>query len=135
LIVVDTSVAVPAALPWHVAHRLARSALPAAKTRAIAQVAIETYSVLTRLPPPERVSAEVARTYLREMFELPPLVLAAEAYSELLDLAAAEGITGGAVYDAIVAATAVEGGATLLTRDRRAVQTYRRVGAAYRLLD
>ena len=56
-------------------------------------------------------------------------------YSRLLDLAAAEGITGGAVYDAIVAATAVEGGATLLTRDRRAVETYRRVGADYRVLD
>jgi predicted nucleic acid-binding protein len=135
VIVLDTSVAVPAALPWHVDHGLARSALPAAKTRPIAQVLVETYSVLTRLPPPERVSADIARTYVREMFEPPPLILPAEAYSDLLDLAAQQRITGGAVYDAIVAATALDADATLLTRDRRAVQTYRRVGADYRLLE
>ena len=135
MIVIDTSVAVPAALPWHVAHRAAHSGLPAGKTKAIAHVVLETYSVLTRLPPPERVTAGVASTFLRELFELPPLVLPATKYFDLLDLAAAGGITGGAVYDAVVASTAVHAGATLLTRDRRAVPTYRRVGAAYRFLD
>jgi predicted nucleic acid-binding protein len=135
VIVLDTSVAVPAALPWHAAHRLARGALPAAKTRVIAQVAIETYSVLTRLPPPQRVTAGLARDYLRETFEFPPLCPAEKTYSDLLDRVAGEEITGGAVYDAIVAATAAESGATLLTRDRRATPTYRRVGVAYRFLD
>jgi predicted nucleic acid-binding protein len=135
VIVMDTSVAVPAALPEHVDHRSALSALPREKTRAVAQVAIETFSVLTRLPPSQRVPAALARSFLRETFEFPPLCLDASAYSELLDLVAAEGITGGAVYDAIVAATALEADATLLTRDRRALQTYRRVGVPYSLLD
>lgn len=135
MIVLDTSVAVPAALPEHVGHRSALAALPPGKTRAIAQVAVETYSVLTRLPPSQRVAANLARSFLHETFEFPPLCLAPETYARLLDLAAAEGITGGAVYDAIVGVTAVEGGATLLTRDRRAVQTYRRVGADYRFVD
>ena len=35
------------------------------------------------------------------------------------------GIAGGAVYDALVGATAIDHGCTLATRDRRAVDTYR----------
>ena len=134
MIVVDTSVAVPAALPEHVAHHAVLRALPRGKTRAIAHVALETFSVLTRLPPAQRVGADVAWGYLQSRLTFPPLVLAAKAYAELLEVAAAEVVTGGAIYDAVVAATAVEAGATLLTRDRRAVITYQRLGASYRLV-
>jgi predicted nucleic acid-binding protein len=134
VIVVDTSVAVPAALPAHVAHHVVRSTLPRGKMPAIAQVVIETYSVLTRLPSPQRVSAPVAREYLTKSFTFPPLILDAKAYGRTLELAAAEGITGSAIYDMVVAATAKEAGATLLTRDRRAVTTYQRLGVSYRLV-
>jgi predicted nucleic acid-binding protein len=134
VIVVDTSVAVAAALPWHEAHGAARSELSRAKPSVIAQVAIETYSVLTRLPPPQRVDATVAHGYLRETFELPPIVLSPKGHEGLLELAATERITGGAVYDAVVAATAHEAGATLVTLDRRATATYRLLGADYRLI-
>jgi predicted nucleic acid-binding protein len=134
VIAVDTSVAVAAALPWHEAHAVARSALPAPRPALIGQVAVETYSVLTRLRPPQRVPPAVARAYLAEAFASPPIVLAAEAYEHLLDLAVTERIAGGAVYDAIVGATARDVGATLLTLDRRAVPTYERVGVTYRLL-
>ena len=134
MITVDTSVAVAAALPWHEAHAVARSALPRTRPRLIAQVAIETYSVLTRLPAPQRVPAAVARDYLRDAFTFPPHVLRAESYDGLIDLSAAEGIAGGAIYDAIVAATAKQEGAMLLTLDRRAVTTYRQLEADYRLL-
>ena len=65
----------------------------------------------------------------------PPLTLSAQGYDRLLDAAANEDITGGAVYDAIVAATAVEAGATLVTRDRRAIPTYQRLRADYRLVE
>ena len=131
---VDTSVAVAAALPWHESHATAREALSPAKSPLLAQVAVETYSVLTRLPPPQRVPAWVARDYLREVFALPPVVLTAEGYSQLLDLAAAERIAGGSLYDALVAASAREAGATLLTLDRRAVTTYQLVSVDYRLI-
>jgi predicted nucleic acid-binding protein len=104
--VVDTSVVVAAALPWHESHGAARSALSRTKAALLAQVAVETYSVLTRLPPPSRVPASVAREYLGETFALPPLVLAPDGYLRLLDLAAAESIAGGALYDALVGATA-----------------------------
>lgn len=134
MITVDTSVAVAAALPWHEAHSAARAALPREKTRLPAQVAVETYSVLTRLPPPQRVPAAVARDYLRATFNLPPLVLTPDGHEDLLDLAAKAGITGGAIYDALVAATAKQAHATLLTLDRRALNTYQVLQVDHRLL-
>jgi predicted nucleic acid-binding protein len=134
MIVVDTSVAVATALPWHEAHANAVAALPRAKTALLAQVAVETYSVLTRLPPPQRVSADIAHAYLRETYAFPPLVLTRAGHDKLLARAAGESIVGGAVYDALVAAAAREARATLLTLDRRAVPTYERMGVQYRLI-
>ncbi len=52
----------------------------------------------------------------------------------LLARLAGEGIRGGAVYDALIGATALHHGATLLTMDRRARTTYDVVGAAYEAL-
>ncbi len=134
MIVVDTSVAVAAALPWHEAHATARGALPRTKTQLIAQVAVETYSVLTRLPPPHRVPAPVASGYLRETFAAPLLVLASDGYEGLLEVAADKSIFGGAIYDALVATAAREAGATLLTLDRRAVATYQLLRVEYELV-
>jgi len=45
------------------------------------------------------------------------------------------GIAGGAVYDALVAATAAEHGITLATRDRRAAETYRALDIDFELID
>ncbi len=42
------------------------------------------------------------------------------------------GISGGAVYDALVALAAREAGATLVTRDRRAASTYAALQARLR---
>ncbi len=134
MIVVDTSVAVAAALPWHQTHAAAVSALPRTKTRLLGHVAVETYSVLTRLPPPQRVPAAVAREYLTQEFTLPVAVLSPDRYERLLEVAAAEAIVGGGVYDAVVGATAVDLGATLLTLDRRALATYQLLEVDYRLV-
>jgi predicted nucleic acid-binding protein len=131
---VDTSVAVAAALPWHESHAAARSAIAGTRPPLVAQVAIETYSVLTRLPPPQRVPTSVAWGYLKETFALPPLVLAPDGCERLLDLAAAQRIAGGALYDALVGATAQEADATLLTLDRRAVTTYQLLRVDYHLV-
>ena len=135
MIVVDTSVAVAAALPWHESHREARAALPRVRTQLLAHVAIETFSVLTRLPPPHRVPPDVALAYLTTAFRAPEIALPAESYRSLLETAVAKGIAGGTVYDALVARTAQEAGGTLLTLDRRAARTYERVGVAHRLID
>jgi len=134
VIAADTSVVVPAALPWHESHARARSALDRARPRLLGPVAIETYSVLTRLPPPLRVPGRLAQDYLAQTFEEPILVLSPIGYRGLVETAAGEGILGGAIYDRLVAATAREAGATLLTRDRRAAAVYQLLGADYRLI-
>lgn len=128
--VVDTSVAVAAAVTWHEQHRAARAVAHA--TRLIGHVALETYSVLTRLPPPQRVPPAAAQAYLTRTFSLPVLTLDDDAHAALLEELARERVRGGAVYDAFVAATARAVGATLLTLDRRAEPTYRLLGVSYR---
>ena len=89
---------------------------------------METYSVLTRLPGDVRLTPLDAARLLRARFA-PPLVLGPDVAGGVPDLLAAVGIAGGAVYDALVALTAVQHGADLATRDRRARDTYERVGA------
>jgi len=45
------------------------------------------------------------------------------------------GVAGGAVYDALVAATVKHASATLVTRDRRAVPVYEAIGVRYEVLE
>ena len=100
----DTSVLVAAFASWHEHHRVARRALGG--VRLIAHSLLETYSVLTRLPPPHRVQARVAADFLEQVTTSPPLVLTATAMGALPRRLAESGITGGATYDALIAATA-----------------------------
>ncbi len=100
----------------------------------VAHAALETYSVLTRLPPPHRVAPEAVHTFLGGISSLPWLTLGPAAQLDLLRNLAREAIAGGAVYDALVGATSTAAGATLLTRDVRAGRTYRRLGVAFELL-
>ncbi len=88
----------------------------------------ETYSVLTRLPGDMRVAhADAAGLLKREFAE--PLVLGQNSATRLPEVLSELGITGGAVYDALVALAAVEHDADLATRDARAKTTYEAVGA------
>jgi predicted nucleic acid-binding protein len=133
VIAIDTSVAVAALASWHEQHGPAHAAV-ARGTRLIAQVAVETYAVLTRLPPPHRMPPELVLEFLRKAFSGAPLTLPPSDYLTLLTTVAAEGITGGAVYDGLIAATATLAGATLLTLDQRALPVYRSLGARVELL-
>jgi predicted nucleic acid-binding protein len=69
---------------------------------------IETYSVLTRLPAPYRLSAEVALGVVEANFLRGAKIVAleAEAYRTLLRGAPAAGVSGGLTYDAVIAACA-----------------------------
>jgi predicted nucleic acid-binding protein len=60
--------------------------------------------------------------------------LSPEAAADLLGRLAQLGIAGGAVYDALVAAAAVEHGLPLVTRDRRATETYRALDVELEIL-
>jgi hypothetical protein len=63
VIAADTSLVIAAFASWHEQHEPARRALDAG-LRLIEHCALETYSVLTRLPPPRRVSGDIVREFL-----------------------------------------------------------------------
>jgi predicted nucleic acid-binding protein len=133
LIAVDTSVVVAAFASWHAGHRAARAVLER-RPRLPAHVAVEAYSVLTRLPPPHRAAPDVAEAFVSARFPLPFLTLSDRAFRRLLADAVRRRITGGAIYDALVAAIALEAGAVLLSRDLRAARTYEAMGARFQLV-
>jgi len=130
----DTSVIVAAFASWHESHAPAREAMDQGVVL-IAHCALETYSVLTRLPSPHRVGADVAAMFLRLRFSGDPLVLPASVQRSVVSRFAEAGVSGGAVYDGLIAATALHHGARLLTLDARAEPTYARVGALFRRID
>jgi predicted nucleic acid-binding protein len=131
--VVDTSVVVAAFASWHEQHEVADDTV-ATGVQLVAHCAIEAFSVLTRLPPPHRAPGHLVRDFLFARFLDPYVALDANGYSVLIPRLVELGISGGAVYDALVAATASAAGDTLVSCDRRAVQIYERLGADYRLL-
>jgi predicted nucleic acid-binding protein len=133
LIALDTSVVVAAFASWHEAHEGA-VALLVHEPRLPAHVLVETYSVLTRLPPPHRAAPAIVERFLGERFPGAPLALPGAAQRSLVSLAARRGFVGGAVYDLLVAATAKKAGARLLTRDRRATAAYEAVGVDFELM-
>jgi len=124
---VDTSVAVAAFASWHERHGAAKRVVDRG-ARIVPQCALETYSVLTRLPPPHRAPATVVRDFLRERFADLLAALSDRAYrSFLIDLPDRR-VSGGSAYDALVAATALHHGAVLATCDERALRVYERYG-------
>ncbi|KGN38264.1 ribonuclease [Knoellia subterranea KCTC 19937] len=129
----DTSVLVPALLPWHAEHEPSRARLRDAVDHVPAHVLLETFSVLTRLPSPHRIAAADASSVLGAL-SLKVVTLPASQHPGLVTTLADRGLRGGAIYDALVGRTATHHGLTLLTRDRRAAATYDAVAVAYTLL-
>ena len=125
--VADTSLVVAAFASWHEHHKRARTLLDQG-ARLIEHCAVETYSVLTRLPPPHRCAGAVVREFIRTRFPEPYLRLDSAAHREFVLGLPEHQITGGAAYDALVAATAAGHGAELITCDRRAAAVYESYG-------
>lgn len=124
---VDTSVVVAAYATWHEAHEAARRILDDSP-RIAGHAALEVYSVLTRLPAPHRAPAGQVLAFLEAAFPEPWLVLPGLEQASLMGRLVALGITGGGTYDALIGATALSAGATLITRDRRARTVYDQIG-------
>jgi len=102
--------------------------------RLVEHCALETYSVLTRLPQPHRAPASIVQQFLATEFTSPFLRLQARAYRDFVLGLAARGVSGGSAYDALVAATASAHGAELVTCDRRASPIYEQYGVRIRIL-
>lgn len=126
-VLVDTSVAVALSVADHEHHAETIAALDGRRLGLAGHAAFETFSVLTRLPAPARRPPAVVARLIRANFPATRL-LSASAGLELLDRLDEGEIAGGAVYDALVGAAAVEHGVPLATLDRRALDTYRALG-------
>ena len=123
-LLVDTSVAVALTVVDHSDHAGTFDAVATRRLGLAGHAAFETFSVLTRLPPPARRTPATVARLLAANFPHSRF-LAATAAAELLEHLLTAGIAGGAVYDALVGATAAEHGLPLATRDKRAIETYR----------
>jgi len=130
----DTSVLVASFASWHEHHDVAFAAL-ANIDSVIAHCLLETFSVLTRLPAPHRMPADVVATFLDQTFAKHPIVvLPSVEQRKLVTTLTSQRLSGGAVYDALIAASCVHAGLKLLTLDGRARQTYALLGAEHALL-
>ncbi len=81
-----------------------------------AHTLVECFAVLTRVPPPGRLSPAMALAFLRRAFIEPGTVVAlpAENYVAFLESVVATNVSGGRTYDALILATARFAGATVL---------------------
>jgi predicted nucleic acid-binding protein len=125
----DSSVVIAALAPWHVAHTVAREALAKADLGLVAHVAYETTSALSRMPEGRRIAPDVVLEALGRRFRSEWLALNGPQARSALTLAVAAGVRGGALYDALIAATARQHDARILSADRRAKPAYEAVGA------
>ena len=114
----DTSVLIPLFYGDHPHHEASIRAVEGLRTPESycgSHSLVETYSSLTRMPRRYRATAERARLFvasLREKFEA--VALTSTEYFEMLDQNAAAGITGGSIYDALLARCATKADAEVL---------------------
>ena len=123
-LLVDTSVAVALSIADHEGRAASRAVVEGRRIGLAGHAAFETFSVLTRMPAPARRTTAAVSRLLATNFPYSRF-LGPDAAGALFGRLAAAGVSGGAVYDALVGATAVEHRVPLVTRDRRALGTYR----------
>ena len=130
---VDTSVLVAAFATWHQDNALAVDEL-ARGPFLIAHSMVETFSVLTRLPEPQRAEPAMVAEFFERNFPRDPLTLGPADARSVPTTLAGLGIVGGAAYDGLIALTARAGDAILVSLDQRAAPTYRRCSVTFEIL-
>jgi predicted nucleic acid-binding protein len=128
-VLLDTSAAVAFSVEDHSHHETTFRALARRRRGLAGHAAFETFSVLTRLPPPARQTPAAVARLLAADFPHSRFLSPDTATSLFAELHG-RGIAGGAVYDALVGAVAREHSLPLATRDRRALETYGALGVA-----
>lgn len=132
--VADTSIIVRAAITTDPQERELLQGVIANSPSAVAHVLAESYATLTALPPPFRLSPVNCFTYLSSASRATALTLSSNGYLRVLQLLADHGVASGAIYDCLIAETAREHDATVMSLDQRAVARYSLVGASYQLV-
>jgi predicted nucleic acid-binding protein len=131
----DSSVVIAVLAPWHEAHRAARATLAEDDARLPAHVAFETTSALSRMPQGRRIAPAVVLEALKRGFKETWLALDAADSRDALQRAVDAGVRGGALYDALIAATAAAHEAQIVSADRRAHATYAAMAVEVRFVD
>ena len=111
-VLLETSCLVAAILPQHEHHDATASNL--ARRRAAGQTIVmaahavlEAYAVLTRLPPPHRLSpADASAVLARNWAKAETVALTASESWRVLEQLGAKGVGGGRVYDGCISACA-----------------------------
>jgi len=76
---------------------------------------VEVYSALTRMPGRHRINGEQAMLFIGNIRERLTVVgLTPEEYFAMLQTNAGLGVTGGAIYDALLASCALKSGTEIL---------------------
>ncbi len=132
-VLLDTSTAVALIVEDHEAHVPTREALRDRRLGLAGHAWFETYSVLTRLPAGLRRSPADAVRVLARDFPESGFLGEAEA-AALGGEVAALGISGGAVYDALVGAAARQHRRLLVSSDARARPVYEALGVEIELI-
>jgi predicted nucleic acid-binding protein len=120
----DTSVLVPVFYGDHVHHSASIDLfIRFDKTSGCcgAHSLVEVFSTLTRMPGRHRISAEQAMLFVGNIRDRLSLIsLTGNEYVEALEAAAASGIVGGGIYDAMLAHCAIKAKAeTIYTWNER----------------
>ena len=129
----DTSIAVASLDVTHTSHASARRAVVAHSPVLSGHAAFESFSVLTRLPGALRLSALEAATALNRAFGVP-CWLSGDQQTDLFKRLRSLGVSGGALYDALVGEAARVNDRILLTGDTRAARTYGLIGVTFELV-
>ncbi len=129
----DTSAAIALMVEDHQAHAATLEAVRGRRLGLAGHAWFETYSVLTRLPAGLRRSPADVERMLAHNFPGSGFLGEAEAVALGSELAR-RGVSGGAVYDALVAAAARQHGRPLLSGDGRARPVYEALGVEVQVI-
>jgi predicted nucleic acid-binding protein len=129
----DSSVLIPALQVGHPSHAEARKVLSRRNIKIIGHVALETFATMTSATYKPRTAPSASAAAIAQL-DSSPLTLSVKGYADLIERAGASGIMGGAIYDALIAITATEHNARLISRDVRAAATYRALGVDFEML-
>ena len=112
----DTSVLIAALLVEHPNHTAALSRLELARRGEVrgylsTHSLAELYSVMTRLPPPLRVTPKEAVVILTDLTKyVEPVPLVANDYQRAIELMTQLNLPGGGIFDAVIAQAALKAG-------------------------
>lgn len=129
----DTSAAIALVVEDHEDHVATLEAVRGRRLGLAGHAWFETYSVLTRLPGARRRSPADAARLLAHDFPVAAFLGEDEAVRFCQELAQL-GVSGGAVYDALVAAAARQHGAPLVSGDTRAKPLYEALSVAFEVV-